>query len=433
MFSYANNKFTTAIQTGVVDKCYAFGRTYRGGRKLLGQMLANNLQQTNSILGGTCNASSLSQCPGETSPTRNQHKVVIYYDPPSALVNLMNVAANQWVVVQMYKLVTGTCATTTPSCGSLAWNCNGTWQTHWTSKPELYCYADYMAAVASIPANVLTVDPATVAAAWNLNPGVTQKPLPVVTALSPGGGAPSGGTTVQVTGTGFTGTAGVAFGSNQATSFTAGSDTHITVTSPAGAGIADVAVTTTKGISATSSADQFLYADPPGGAEPESLHRSGGRRDLGHHHRHRLHGRLDRPLRSGARNRCRGRFGQPDHGDEPGRLGTGRRDSDHTGGDIPDKQRRPVHVRERHHGPGIAPAPRGCRMVLPGALTVPLGGGDDQAQAGHGSGVPERRSPHLVRQIGALSHPGHGPVATADYGQVTLMSPNGRKQCPPAS
>ena len=261
MFSYGNNKFTTAIQTSVVEKCFALGRTYRGGRNIEGSMLANDMQQTNSILGGTCNAYP---CAGESSPTRNQHGNIIYYQPPESLVNLMNVAGGQWVVVQMYKLVNGTCATATKSCGGLAWNCNGVWQTHWTSKPELYCYADYMAAVASIPANVVNVDPAFVAQAWNINPAVTQKPLPQVTSVSPASGVPAGGTRVTVTGSGFTGAAGVAFGRIQATSFTTNSDTQITVTSPPGTGTDDVVVTTTKGISATSAADQFTYSGGAG-------------------------------------------------------------------------------------------------------------------------------------------------------------------------
>jgi len=263
MFSYANNEYTTAIQTGVVEKCYAFGRTYKGGRNVLGQLLPNDMQQTNSILGGTCNESTLSQCPGESTPTHNQHGAVTYYDTPSSLVNLMNVAGNQWVVVQMYKLVTGTCATSTKSCGGLAWNCNGAWQTHWTSKPELYCDADYMAAVATIPADVLTVDPATVAEAWDINPAVSQKPLPVVTSVSPPDGSPSGGTSVQINGSGFTAAAQVAFGSTQATTFTVNSDNEITVTSPPGSGTANIVVTTTKGISAISSADQFTYGTIP--------------------------------------------------------------------------------------------------------------------------------------------------------------------------
>jgi hypothetical protein len=256
MFSYANSKLNTTIQTTVVDNCFAFGRTYRGGRNVRSAMLANNFQQTNSILGGTCNAWP---CAGESTQTRNQKGVVIYYQPPISLVNLMNVAGDEWVVVQMYKLVTGTCALTTKTCGGLAWNCTGAWQTHWTSKPELYCYDDYMAAVATIPANVLTVDPAFVAEAWNSNPAVTQKPLPLVISLSPPSGSPSGGTSVTIAGSGFTGTAGVAFGSNQAAQFTVVSDTQITVTSPPGVGTVDVRVTTIKGISAICGADVFVY------------------------------------------------------------------------------------------------------------------------------------------------------------------------------
>ncbi len=256
MFSYANSKSSPTIQANVVSKCFAFGRTYRGGRNVRSHMLGNNFQQTNSILGGTCNAWP---CAGESTPTHNQKGVVIYYQAPASLVNLMNVAGDEWVVVQMYKLVTGTCATTTKTCGGLGWNCDGAWQTHWTSKPELYCYDDYMSAVATIPANVLIVDPAAVAEAWNLNPAVTDKTTPVVTAVSPPEGATAGGTSITISGSGFTGTAGVAFGSNQAATFTVDSDTKITVVSPPGAGTVDIRVTTTKGISAACLSDRYVY------------------------------------------------------------------------------------------------------------------------------------------------------------------------------
>ena len=256
MFSYANSKLNATIQTSVVDKCFAYGRTYKGGRNVRSMMLANNFQQTNSILGGTCNAWP---CAGESTPTRNQKGVIIYYQPPVSLVNLMNVAGDEWVVVQMYKLVTGSCATTTITCGGLAWNCNGAWQTHWTSKPEYYCYTDYMGAVAAIPAHVLTVDPTAVADAWNSNPAVTDKPIPTVTSVSPSAGNTSGGAVVTITGSGFTGATGVAFGSTQALSFTVKSDTQITVTSPPGLGAVDIRVTTMKGISATSAADRYAY------------------------------------------------------------------------------------------------------------------------------------------------------------------------------
>jgi IPT/TIG domain/Bacterial Ig domain len=246
MFAYPANSFNTTVQTGVVDKCFAFGRTYNGGRNVRSEMLADDLQQTNNIHGGTCNAPP---CPATVI---NQAGKLIYYHPPASLANLMNVAGDEWVVIQVYKLVTGS------SSGAVAWNCNGAWQTHWTSLGEMYCYDDFMAAVDSIPPNVLTVDPASVAASWNSNPTVTQKPVPLVQGISPASGP--FGTAVTVTGSGFTGAAGVAFGANQATSFTVDSDSQITVTCPPGAGSVDVVVTTTKGISATTSSDQYTYA-----------------------------------------------------------------------------------------------------------------------------------------------------------------------------
>ena len=246
MFAYPANNSNTTVQTGVVDQCFAFGRTYNGGRNVRSAMLANDLQQTNNIHGGTCNAPP---CP-ET--VINQAGKLIYYHPPASLANLMNVAGDEWVVIQVYKLVTGS------SSGAVAWNCDGAWQTHWTSIGEMYCYDDFMAAVDSIPPNVLTVDPATVAESWDINPTVTQKPLPVVQGINPD--SDPAGTAVTITGSGFTGAAGVAFGPNQATSFTVDSDSQITATCPPGTGTVDVVVTTTKGISATTSADQYTYA-----------------------------------------------------------------------------------------------------------------------------------------------------------------------------
>jgi uncharacterized repeat protein (TIGR03803 family) len=83
---------------------------------------------------------------------------------------------------------------------------------------------------------------------------------PTVTSLSPTTGPVSGGTSVVITGTGFTGATAVHFGATNATSFTVTSDTQITATSPAGGGIVDVTVTIPGGgTSSTSSADQFTY------------------------------------------------------------------------------------------------------------------------------------------------------------------------------
>jgi IPT/TIG domain-containing protein len=83
---------------------------------------------------------------------------------------------------------------------------------------------------------------------------------PVVAAISPKSGGVAGGTTVTVTGSGFTSATSVQFGGNDASSMTLVSDTQITATSPPGAaGTVDVTVMTPAGTSAISLADKFTY------------------------------------------------------------------------------------------------------------------------------------------------------------------------------
>ena len=74
----------------------------------------------------------------------------------------------------------------------------------------------------------------------------------------------TGGTTVTITGTVFTGATAVMFGSTAATSYVVNSATSITAVSPAGsAGTVDVTVTTPGGTSAISAADKFTYLAIP--------------------------------------------------------------------------------------------------------------------------------------------------------------------------
>lgn len=83
---------------------------------------------------------------------------------------------------------------------------------------------------------------------------------PVVGGLSPTSGPSTGGTSVTITGTGFTGVTSVKFGTTAATSFTVVSDTQITATTPAHApATVDVTVSKTAGTSATSAASQYTY------------------------------------------------------------------------------------------------------------------------------------------------------------------------------
>ena len=85
--------------------------------------------------------------------------------------------------------------------------------------------------------------------------------VPTVTLVSPASGPAAGGTSVTITGTGFTSAATVSFGGTPGTGVTFVSDTQITVTSPAKAagGTVDVRVTTVSGTSAISANDRFTY------------------------------------------------------------------------------------------------------------------------------------------------------------------------------
>jgi hypothetical protein len=88
--------------------------------------------------------------------------------------------------------------------------------------------------------------------------------LPAVTGVSPSTGLTTGGESVTITGTGFTGATGVRFGA-AAAAMTVNSNTQITATSPSGAaGFVDVTVTGPAGTSAINRpADQFEYFRKP--------------------------------------------------------------------------------------------------------------------------------------------------------------------------
>jgi hypothetical protein len=88
-------------------------------------------------------------------------------------------------------------------------------------------------------------------------------PLPTVTGVVPISGNATGGTTVSISGTGFTFATGVKFGATAATSFSINSDGSITATAPAGAaGTVDVTVINAAGTSATSTADTYVFVPP---------------------------------------------------------------------------------------------------------------------------------------------------------------------------
>lgn len=102
----------------------------------------------------------------------------------------------------------------------------------------------------------------------------TAATTPAVTGVSPGSGSTSGGATVTITGSDFTGASQVAFGSVAAV-FEVISDTEIRATVPAqAAGIVDVIVTTPSGTSAPGT--QFEYQAAPAPAVSALTPASGG-------------------------------------------------------------------------------------------------------------------------------------------------------------
>jgi hypothetical protein len=85
----------------------------------------------------------------------------------------------------------------------------------------------------------------------------------VVTGVGPDSGPTTGGTTVSVSGSGFTGATSVTFGGVGGSGLSVQSNTSLTVTSPPGAaGTVDVVVSTPGASSATNPSDEFTYSAP---------------------------------------------------------------------------------------------------------------------------------------------------------------------------
>jgi len=119
------------------------------------------------------------------------------------------------------------------------------------------------AGIGTVDVTVFTPSGTSVTSAADLfaYPAALVSP-PTVTAVNPGTGPASGGTTVTITGTGFTGATAVDFGGSAATNVTVNSATQVTAVSPVGTGTVDVTVVTPNGTSATNASDQFAYANP---------------------------------------------------------------------------------------------------------------------------------------------------------------------------
>jgi parallel beta-helix repeat protein len=99
-------------------------------------------------------------------------------------------------------------------------------------------------------------DTGTVDLGYHYDPALAP---PFVGGLVPASGPKTGGTSVVISGAGFTGASAVDFGASPATGFVVDSDTQITATAPAGVLEVDVRVATPSGTSANTAADNYAY------------------------------------------------------------------------------------------------------------------------------------------------------------------------------
>ena len=183
------------VQRDVVSKCFSFARVYtdfapyeRNQRADEGSRSANPLgyQWTHNVYGGRCN---LVAAPCFAEAVRPEWR----YESPADLATHLAAGADEWSVLQFHAFVTGR---RTAGVGD-HWDCSGSdWRAHWTSRPELYCFGDFIDALDAIPPDVVVADPVTVATAWN-----RTMPRPVITSVAPATAA--AGETVTVTGRGF--------------------------------------------------------------------------------------------------------------------------------------------------------------------------------------------------------------------------------------
>ena len=103
---------------------------------------------------------------------------------------------------------------------------------------------------------------------WRLRVKMAASPslsAPVISSLNPSSGPAAGGTSVIITGSGFTGVNSVTFGGKNATAYTVNSSTQIATVAPSGTegSVVDVSVTTTAGTSATGAGSRYSYSTGP--------------------------------------------------------------------------------------------------------------------------------------------------------------------------
>jgi Beta-propeller repeat len=190
LFGYGNNQSTPAIQSNIVEECFAYGRLYGTQANYAtainnrDAMNPNGYQLTTNVLGGECNDPTM-PCYSISSVSNNTH-----YESPVALAALAaSEGSDQWLDLQFYRLMTGVSSNGNQD----SWNCDPSlpWTDHWTSVVEGYCAVDFDEILNAVPPGIVSADPATVATAWGRAPHAPPPPIATLAASTYLGGAGS--------------------------------------------------------------------------------------------------------------------------------------------------------------------------------------------------------------------------------------------------
>jgi hypothetical protein len=160
-YNWPDNRIDLTVQQQYVRQCFDFGREYGSGVTTLAWSQANSgLQLTRGVHGGHCT---------DTTQPCSAGIATAYMTPNKVIGKIKALTPGQWLSIQSYVLVTGT--NPVYATNGNRWDCTSANPArHWTNDVERYCWVDYQAILAAIPATVQVNAPDAVAAIWGMPP-----------------------------------------------------------------------------------------------------------------------------------------------------------------------------------------------------------------------------------------------------------------------
>ena len=158
-YNWPDNRIDLTVQQQYIRQCFDFGREYGSGVTTLAWSQANSgLQLTRGVHGGHCT---------DTTQPCSAGIAAAYMTPNKVIGKIKALTPGQWLSIQSYVLVTGT--NPTYATNGNRWDCTSANPArHWTNDVERYCWVDYQAILAAIPATVQVNAPDAVAAVWGM-------------------------------------------------------------------------------------------------------------------------------------------------------------------------------------------------------------------------------------------------------------------------